>query len=175
MDERNAVRREPVADCLEILFEVAQSQMFEHPDGHDPAKALFHLAVVTEPEVDPDRQTFGISAPSCIVMLFLRQRDADNAGTVILGQGQRHSSPAAPDIEYTHSRLNCQFASDMFFFVLLRLFQRIGRVFEISLRILSVFVQKKGAWLPRKVIVMCRVAARAFYNVVLSQPSKSDA
>ena len=94
-------------------------------------------------------------------MVVELQRDPDHVDLGDLVEIERHSAPAAADVEDALARLEMQLGRDMRLLVRLRLFEAVGGIREIGAAVLHVGIEERLVQLVAQVVVMGDIAARS--------------
>src|SRR3546814_2091651 len=101
--------------------------MLEHAHRDDPVERAVERAIVDLFEPHPIRNPCFLCPPPCDRELFVGERDAEHIDIGNTVQIERHTAPAAADVEHTLARLEQQLGGDMGLLVRLRLFKRFVR------------------------------------------------
>ena len=168
VDERDAVRREEIAEGSEVFGIVGDADMFEHADGDDAVERAGDGAVILKREGDAVGEAGGVRAGAGGFELLGGQRDAGDAGAVILGQRDGHAAPAGADVQYVEIGLGeAEFGGDVAFLFGLGFFERFVAAGEVGARVVPVAVQEEGIEAAVEIVMMGDIAARAGNWVVL--------
>src|SRR5690606_19648609 len=108
VEEHHAVARHQVGACAEESFELRNADMLEHADGDDPVEAIAprgEVAVIDQLELHPVRYAGGGSPLLRERQLFFGKGNAVDLYVGTTGEEDRHSAPAASDVEHCLARL----------------------------------------------------------------------
>ena len=93
-------RTEEATEDREVLLHPLGADVLEHADRRDGVELLaVELPVVLEADVDQVVEPGGGHPLPCSRGLLAADRDADDAGLVVLGGVHRQRAPAAADVE----------------------------------------------------------------------------
>jgi hypothetical protein len=78
--------------------------------------------------------------------LFGRQGDASHGGPIVPGEGQRHATPTAADVEYRQAGpVQAELGGDVTLLGLLRFFKRFSSLREIGAGVLPIPIEEQAA------------------------------
>ena len=152
---------------IEELRIVAHADMLEHADGDDTVELLVHVAIVAQFEPDPVGQAHFEGPLVRQFPLFCRQGDALYLDILERGEIQRHTAPAAADIEDLVAGFQVHLGGDQPLLVALRRLECVVRAFEKSAGILHVPVEEEFVELVSQIVMMRDILPRLADLVVL--------
>ena len=119
------------------------TDVLEHADRHDPVEPAGNVAIVLQEEGWCVGAGVLVRARLGDLELFVRQGHAGDIGASGLGQIQRKSAPAGPDVEHALAALDQQLGGEMPLLGKLGVIQRRVGAFEIGAAILPVGIEKQ--------------------------------
>ena len=128
------------------------------------------MAIIDELELDVIGDAGSLGPLARDLQLVLRQGHAEHIDACDLVQVQRHSAPAATDVEHPLTRLERELGGDMGLLVELRLLQAILGIGEVSAAVLFVLVEEEFVKLVAEVVMVGDVLARALEVVRVEDP-----
>lgn len=90
---------EESVDDLEIIDEIAKTDMFEHADAGDPVELSGYIPVILDADIDFVFQTFFPDALACQFILVFGKSDTDDTGTEFFRRPDGERSPTATDVQ----------------------------------------------------------------------------
>src|ERR1700726_4661209 len=172
MQECDAVVGEKCAQLVEEGRVIGHADMLEHPDRHDAVERAAERTVIYKLEAAALRKAGILSSAPCGCDLLLRQRHTQHIGAAVSCEIECEPAPARTYVEDSEARrVEVELGGNVPFLADLRFFERFTGRGKIRAGILAVAIEEEIVELPRKVVMMGDVSARARGIIELGKPA----
>jgi len=150
-----AARAHELHELAGVDVDLVRADVLVHADAPDRVEgAVVDGAVVLDPDLDPVREPALRDAPARQLGLRLRERDAHDADTVVLGCVDGEAAPAAADVEHALAFPEIELRADELELVPLGLLERLRAAREDRAAVRHRLVEEQGEEVVRDVVVV---------------------